>query len=528
MKSYFAYVRVSTVRQGKQGTSPQEQRHAITGYALRHQLNISDWYQESETAAKQGRPEFNRMLRDIERQRPAGVIIHKIDRSARNLGDWVELLDLVDDGTEVHFAHETVDLRSRGGRLTANIQAVLAADYSRNLSDEVKKGQLGRLRQGIFPSRAPKGYRDTGPGKIKEIDPIAGPLVREAFELYATGEFSIETLRLEMARRGLRQPRGSPLSAGHMGYILHNSFYVGLMRLSTVPETFQGKHEPLVSLALFERVQRVLGGRGSAKIQKHNFVFRLRVRCAACGRFVTGEKQKGHIYYRCHSRSCRGTAAPENELHDSVCDALLYFFLDEGELGDFRDVLQGLIAEERSGERQYRHALARDIAKLDERLSLLTDTLLDGTLDRDTYAGKKEELLLARRSLVEKQEHGETAPFWEGVSSKFEQAFVALPRYFSAIPAEQRDVLDSIGSNFSLSTREPVLTLLSPFAEWVEWTKTQKSWPSQGEVRNGAYFRAFLESLRPAGKKARTSASVARSNSSSQTNPKYHRWPDLL
>jgi len=497
MKSYFAYVRVSTVRQGEQGTSPQEQRHAITGYALRHGLDITDWYQESETAAKQGRPEFNRMLTDLRKRKPTGIIIHKIDRSARNLRDWATLLDLVDAGIEVHFAHETVDLRSRGGRLTANIQAVMAADYSRNLSDEVKKGQLGRLRQGVYPLSAPKGYRNMGPGKLKEIDPVDGPLVREAFELYASGEYSIDGLRLEMARRGFRQRRGNPLPIGHMARILHNPFYVGLMRLSTLREVFSGRHEPLISLALFERVQRVLTGRGSAKVQKHDFLFRLRVRCASCNRFATGERQKGHVYYRCHSKACKGTTVSEKALHEIVHDTLAQFSLTDAELGDFREIVASLIEEERTGERAQLNAVVRDIAKLDERLSLLTDTLLDGTIDRDTYAGKKEELLVARRRLSEMQENGEAPRFWAEIEKLFELGFAAQPRYISHIPSEQREVLNSISSNLALRGKEPEITLFSPFQEWVEWHETQKCGVSQGNLRTKADFKAFLDSLRP-------------------------------
>jgi hypothetical protein len=56
MKGYVAYVRVSTVKQGKKGSSLQERRTAIENYARRHGLVIATWFEEQETAAKQGRP----------------------------------------------------------------------------------------------------------------------------------------------------------------------------------------------------------------------------------------------------------------------------------------------------------------------------------------------------------------------------------------------------------------------------------------------------------------------------------------
>jgi site-specific DNA recombinase len=151
-KSYFSYVRVSTQRQGEFGTSLTEQKAAIERYAAKFNLDITEQYEERETAARQGRPVFLEMLKLLRKGKACGVIIHKIDRSARNLKDWADLGSLIDSGLEVHFASESLDLNSRGGRLSADIQAVVAADYIRNLREEVKKGFYGRLKQGLYPA----------------------------------------------------------------------------------------------------------------------------------------------------------------------------------------------------------------------------------------------------------------------------------------------------------------------------------------------------------------------------------------
>src|SRR5258706_418433 len=158
MKPFCAYIRVSTARQGEHGVSLQEQRAAIERYAGQNGLHIADWFEEQQTAAKRGRPAFARLLRRLADGTRAGVVIHKIDRSARNLRDWADLGELVDRGLEVHIAHDTLDLRSRGGRLSADIQAVVAADYVRNLREETIKGMYGRLKQGLLPRPAPLGY----------------------------------------------------------------------------------------------------------------------------------------------------------------------------------------------------------------------------------------------------------------------------------------------------------------------------------------------------------------------------------
>lgn len=187
MKSYFAYIRVSTVKQGEQGSSLSEQRDAITAFAARQGLPIRAWFEERETAAKSGRGEFSRMLAALKKGKAAGVIFHKIDRSARNLKDWSTIQELADQGIDVRFTQESINLASNEGKLTGDFLAVISSHYIRNLREEVKKGIRGRLKQGLYPLQAPIGYLDQGSAKPKIPDPVRAPFVRAAFELYADG-----------------------------------------------------------------------------------------------------------------------------------------------------------------------------------------------------------------------------------------------------------------------------------------------------------------------------------------------------
>lgn len=150
MKTYFAYTGVSTTRQGEEGVSLQEQRSGILEYATKRGIMISEWFEEQVSAAKHGRPMFTRLVSLLKSKRATGIIIHKIDRGARNLRDWADMADLMDCGIEVHFAHESIDLHTRSGRLSADILAVAAADYIHNLREETLKGINGRLKQGLF------------------------------------------------------------------------------------------------------------------------------------------------------------------------------------------------------------------------------------------------------------------------------------------------------------------------------------------------------------------------------------------
>ena len=226
MKPCFGYIRVSTARQGD-GASLEAQKDAITGFASQNNLTITKWFEERETAAKVGRPIFDAMLRALSRGDAQGIVIHKIDRSSRNYADWARLDDISQMGVKIFFAADSLDFDSRGGRLLADIQMALAADYSRNLSLEVKKGIYGRIKNGIYPFRAPLGYLDTGGGNPKAIDPVKGPLVKRMFELYCSSEYSITSLTEEMRRQGLKGYGDRPVVRRNVESTLKNPFYCG-------------------------------------------------------------------------------------------------------------------------------------------------------------------------------------------------------------------------------------------------------------------------------------------------------------
>jgi DNA invertase Pin-like site-specific DNA recombinase len=116
MKGYIGYIRVSTVKQGTKGVSLQEQRDAILRFAERNHFNVTTWLEEMETAAKQGRPIFNQAIKMLRTGKAQGIILHKLDRGARNLRDWAAIGELSDQGIEVHFVTESIDLAGQFNR----------------------------------------------------------------------------------------------------------------------------------------------------------------------------------------------------------------------------------------------------------------------------------------------------------------------------------------------------------------------------------------------------------------------------
>ena len=296
--SCFGYIRVSTAKQGE-GVSLMAQKEAIQSFAERNALIVTKWFEETETAAKSGRPIFLSMIKQLNKGDARNLVIHKIDRSARNLADWAKIGELSDAGINIHFATESLDFRSRGGRLTADIQAVIAADYIRNLREETIKGLNGRLKQGYYPWRSPVGYIDNGGGEVKTINPASSPLIIQAFELYASGKYTMVTLTMEMRIRGLKNKNGGPVTQTGIETILANPFYIGLIYIKRRNETYKGNHKAIISTGLFQMVQDVKASRHIKKKTKRYFAYRSIFTCKNCTRSMVPDLQKGHVYYRC-------------------------------------------------------------------------------------------------------------------------------------------------------------------------------------------------------------------------------------
>jgi len=459
---YFGYIRVSTAKQGEQGVSLQEQRSAIARYSEQHGLDIADWFEERETAAKRGRPVFNQMLRLLKQGKADGVIIHKIDRSARNLKDWADLGEMIDSGIQVHFANESLDLHSRGGRLSADIQAVVAADYIRNLREETRKGFYGRIKQGVYPLPAPLGYLDMGKGKAKDLDPIRAPLVKKAFALYATGQYNLEGLRAELAALGLRNRRGTPLSISGLSVILNNPFYIGLIRLKRTGEIFPGVHVPLVTKALFDRVQQVLDGKVNVRIQRHTFLFRRLLQCRHCAYSLIGERQKGHVYYRCHTKGCPTAAIREEAVELRIEESLQPLQFDGRERAYLGQRLAKITVEWSFERDDQTAALKMRVGQMQDRLARLTDAYIDRVIEKEIFEERKGALLMERKR-VEEQLAAPVEPVPVRLSKFLELAGDAYLLYKSAVPEEKRDFLKIVTSNRDVSEKNVDITLAAPF-----------------------------------------------------------------
>ena len=453
MKTCFGYIRVSTQKQGE-GVSLQEQKEAIEIFASRQDLDVIQWFEEKETAAKSGRPVFNNMLRDLKRGRATGLIMHKIDRSARNLKDWAIVSELPDHGVQVYVATESIDFNSRGGRLTADMLAVIAADFIRNLREECRKGIRGRLKQGLYPFRAPIGYLDNGRGQPKTPCPQKAPLIRELFNLYATGQHSLRSLQTETNQRGLRNHSDRPVSLHGIETILNNPFYTGLIEIKRTGEIYKGIHKPIISACLFRRIQIIKSGRSGQKVTKHNHLFRGLFRCGLCNRPMSPELQKGRVYYRCQAQVCETKTIREDILGDHISSELSKLEISDDDAANM--IQKWNSGYSLSSNDDLRKSLQLRISTTKQGLSRAADLLIDGTLDNETYLAKKRDANLTLASLQDEIRNLPDPKEIETHNLKFIELMKNLTGLYESLkPEEKRMFVENTFSNRTVIGKTP-------------------------------------------------------------------------
>ena len=277
--------------------SIESQEGEILALAERHQSKVSKIFRESMSAKQPGRPEFEKMIKLIETNPGSIIFVWKLDRLARNPVDEGKIKWLLQKNVIAKIITPERIYLPNDNALISAVEFGMANQYIRDLSTNVKRGNKTKLEKGELPGPAPIGYSDNLATKQKEIDPIKAPLIKQAFEFYATGGYSLKEVNNLVYDKGLRTKGGLRISKSQFDHILRNPFYCGTIRRNG--QLYQGIHQPIISLQLFQDVQRVLSGKSRPRAKTHFFPIRGFVSCSLCGCSYTASTKKGHVYYYC-------------------------------------------------------------------------------------------------------------------------------------------------------------------------------------------------------------------------------------
>jgi len=387
------YIRVSSQEQEQEGYSTDAQERLLNEYTRIHGYKIIKVYEDIETAKQSGRKEFGAMVRLLkERHDVVHIIAEKTDRIYRNFKDYVTIEEL---DVCLHLVKEQVILSKEApssDKLIHGIKVVMAKHYIDNLSEETRKGMLEKARQGMYPSRAPTGYVNiVSPSTRKKIiipDPQLGSVIAMLFVAYRSGTKSLEDLRHLAYENGLRTRSGKSIGRSQIEYILKNEFYTGCFYW--LETRYKGEHEALVSPTLFNEVQEQLRCRGQHRshVQTRDHCYRGLLLCGNCGRMMTGEEQKGHIYYHCTGRSgsgCREPYAREDAIDEAYARALQRLRFDDDVCAWIKTALKQSKEDEKRYRQQHLERLRQESMKLQNRLDKVYDDKLDGIITTEEY-----------------------------------------------------------------------------------------------------------------------------------------------
>jgi hypothetical protein len=268
-----------------------------------------------------------------------------------------------------------------------------------------------------------------------------------------------------MTRRGLTKCNGRPLTKTGIEHALRNPFYTGIIKIKRTGKVYPGVHEPLVSADLFDVVQRLRSGREHKKLTKHMHLFRGLFRCGHCGGAMIAELQKGNVYYRCHETSCETKTVRETRLLEAVGQVLKRCALSDTQVAFLSSEFQKWL--DQNTQIIPDTTLKMELAKIDDRLSRLTDKLIDDIIDETVFQAKKAELLLAKRKWEDIAATKQTNDLNTAKMTKFLELMKSLySAYDLATPARKREIVELatsnrcvIGKNVELEPQNWLLTL---------------------------------------------------------------------
>lgn len=296
--------RVSTEEQKEANNSLPAQIARLKKYTQNKDFHILKEFSFDESAYKSQRNDFDSILDFVlEQKEKIAVCFDKVDRLSRNIFDKrVSMLyeKALKDEVELHFVSDGQIINSQLSaveKFNFSISLGLAKYYSDAISDNVKRAQEQMLRMGTYPSRPSFGYKRVPVAKDKTeivVDEFASRIVQKAYEWYATGSFSMDTLR-----KKLKEEYGVNWSHGWTDKILKDHFYYGVMTWNK--KQYPHKYPPIISKTLFDQVQQVKASFNKKRFKYAGkpYFYRGLLRCGTCGLSITPEMHKGHVYYHC-------------------------------------------------------------------------------------------------------------------------------------------------------------------------------------------------------------------------------------
>ena len=298
------YIRLSSKKQEK-GMSKTFQIYECKKYCKNKGYKVRNIYYENKSAkTPEKRQVFNELIaRQKTKERADVIVVYAVNRLARNPVDFYQIREPVDKyNTEFVFVREYLTVKKPFKAHQKYLTSILVAtaEYEVDAMTEIRmRGSLERALSGIRPTKLNYGYGKRN-GKVVII-PKEAEFVKQAFTLYASGRFSLNSLADELFQLGYyyKNQRNGKIPRASLASMLKSIFYTGKYYFPGHEGIIQGKHKPIIDEELFNQVQKVLKKPSSEIKEKHQFLYNGLIRYKETGGFMSGEVKKGgkYIYY---------------------------------------------------------------------------------------------------------------------------------------------------------------------------------------------------------------------------------------
>ncbi len=512
--NYFLYCRKSSEAEDRQILSIDSQRTEMERHAAAWGAKIVRVFEEAQSAKAPGRPIFEEMLREVEKGKAEGVIAWHPDRLARNSVDGGRIIYLLDKGQlkDLKFASFSFENNSQG-KFMLSIIFGYSKYYVDSLSENVRRGMRAKVERGWLPNFAPAGYlNDRESGQIIP-DPERFHAIERMWRLMLSGAanprriWKMAEKEWGLTTRTRKRIGGLPFTQSAIYKILKNPFYAGVIEWEG--KTHPGKHQAMVTLGEFERVQGLLGRPGKPRRKTYEFPYTGFIRCDECGFMVTAEHKTNrwgshYTYYHCSWRrpdyDCsQGSVAAER------LEAQMAEFVEETTLpkkfhGFEMERLGALATEDQELLSKQKQALEAKAAALDRQLANLKNLRIRDILDDGEFLEERQKLTRERIGVTEEiGKLAETGGRFEPYRLLIQFNKEAASRFRAGAPHEKRIILGILGSNPRLRDRELKIDVAKPFRRWSETPTSIDLRAFVHDVRTflaGRESRKILENVR--------------------------------
>ena len=478
MTKAVIYARVSSKEQEK-GYSIPAQLKFLKDYSEKNFFEVVEIYSEAETAKKAGRKEFNEMIRFLKKHPDIKIILaEKTDRIYRNLKDYITLDDF--KGLEVHLVKENMiisDNSSSHEKFIHAIKVLMAKNYIDNLGEEAHKGQIEKAEEGIYPNKAPVGYKnivDLTGRHIIEVDKERAKYIKKVFELYATGDYSAVRINKILFEEGFKTPRGNKYSKATIERILRNRFYIGQFE-------FSGKiyenatHEPLIDFDLFNIVRNRLNGHNKARSHNVTFPYANMIECGHCGGKLSAELKKGkYIYYHCNglkdSDCKRSSYINQNDIDAAIEEFIKRLKLDRQTINTILDAVKEIHTKKCSYDQETAETINKQIQVLSKRIEHAYIDKADGNIPEDFWRENYHKWHAQKDELYEKLKRVNNAglKYYESCELILKFCEDAPSLFMSANDEDKRTIINIVFANLKYKDRK---LLLEPFSVFYDILK---------------------------------------------------------